>query len=96
MLRVTDHIRSFFAMRDNDDDDFELPLDESGKLIPSLGSVRTVPHSFRDRNGVSGNQPADQLHAVLPLDDESRALLELAKAVRDNQCSTELHGITLL
>ena len=82
MPKVTDHIRDFFAMRD-DDDDYELPLDESGKLIRPLGTVRAVPHSFRDRNTASGGQSPDPLHTVLPLDDESKALLELAKAVRD-------------
>gem|GEM_PF-149843 len=84
MPKVTDHIRDFFAMRDDDDDDYELPLDESRKLIRPIGTVKAVPHTFRTRNGVSGGQAPDPGQAViLPLDDEAQALLELAKAVRD-------------
>ena len=90
MARVTDHIRSFFAMRDDDEDDYELPLDESGKLIRPFGTVRTVPHSFRNRNTVSGNQNPDPLHTVLPLDDESRARLERADAVREKAYASYL------
>lgn len=81
MPKVFDHIKEFFFVPDEDDDDFELPLDESGKLIRPIGTVRAVEHSFKTRN--QGNpSAAQQLPDVLPLDDESRALLEIAKAVR--------------
>ncbi|MBR3267252.1 MAG: cytidine deaminase [Oscillospiraceae bacterium] len=45
-----------------------------------MGTVRKVPHSFKT---VRNRTIESTLPAVLPLDAESRALLELAKAVRD-------------
>ena len=83
MPKMTDIFRQFFAYpEDEPDEDFSLPLDESGKLIRPMGTVRAVEHSFRTHRG--GSNPASQAsQGVQPLDDEARALLELAKAVRD-------------
>ena len=83
MSKIIDHLTNFFAVTD-DEDDFELPLDESGKLIRPIGTVKAVEHSFKTRSTGQEPQTAPPKQAdVLPLDDESRALLELAKAVRD-------------
>ncbi|MBR4201517.1 MAG: cytidine deaminase [Oscillospiraceae bacterium] len=83
MSRFIKHLSDFFAVTD-DDDDFELPLDESGKLIRPIGTVRAVEHSFKTRSAGQGSPTGSpQQTEVLPLDDESRALLEIAKAVRD-------------
>lgn len=87
--KIVNHIRDFFdPMRaeaeEEKKDDFVLPLDESGKLIRPIGTVKAVPHQFKNRNLRQENETSeDVLSAVLPLDDESRALLEIAKAVRD-------------
>lgn len=86
MPKVTDFIKGLFVPEEDEADDFQLPLDESGRLIRPMGTVRAVSHSFHTRN-----QTADAavvrdrgLYAgVQPLDDESRALLEIAKAMRD-------------
>lgn len=78
MPKVFDDLKQFF-FPDENDNDFELPLDESGKLIQPMGTVKAVEHSFSTRSSGSGPQLTD----VLPLDDESRALLEIAKAVRE-------------
>lgn len=82
MSRIIDHLTNFFAVSD-EDDDFDLPLDESGKLIRPIGTVRSVEHSFKTRSTGQGEPSGSPLSDVLPLDDESRALLEIAKAVRD-------------
>ena len=88
MPSVTDIIRGFFdpPVEDEDDDtqeaEFQLPLDESGKLIRPMGSVRRVEHKFRTVRSTPQN--SDSPYAdVLPLDDEAKALLEVAKAERD-------------
>ncbi|MBP0966140.1 MAG: cytidine deaminase [Oscillospiraceae bacterium] len=49
-----------------------------------MGTVRAVEHSFRthDRSGGAQQDPEAALPDRLPLDDESRALLEIADAVR--------------
>ncbi len=80
--KMTDLIRGFFDPIEEDDDntEFKLPLDDSGKLHRPMGTVRRVQHSFKTMKN-RRNEAA--LPAVLPLDDESRALLEIAKAVRD-------------
>ena len=78
--KFTDAIQSFFSpvYEEDEDEVFELPLDESGKLIRPMGTVRRVEHRFRTVNNNSVISP-DRLE----LDDEARALLEIAKAVRD-------------
>ena len=86
MPNVFDNIRDFlFRDEDEGEDDFELPLDESGKLIRPIGKVRRVKHSFRTHS--TGQHPSNpqptSLFDVLPLDDEARALLMIAKAVRE-------------
>ncbi len=82
MSKLSDLLKQFFfANEDEADDTFHLPLDDSNKLIRPMGTIRSVPHSFKTRN--THKKPAVDLHEILPLDDESRALLEIAKAVRD-------------
>ena len=83
MSKIIENLSKFFLVPDEDeqDEEFKLPLDESGKLIRPIGTVRAVPHSFKTRTG-KGGQPAVDLHEVLPLDDESRALLAIANAAR--------------
>ena len=85
MPKMTDLLRDFFdPIDETEEEKFELPLDESGKLIKPLGTARKVAHSFRTVRGrKSGKNGAPAVPEVLPLDDESRALLELTKAVRD-------------
>ena len=79
--KIYDRIRGFFdPIEDEDDSEFELPLDESGKLHRPMGTVRRVHHSFRTPQKRK-NEKA--IPSVLPLDDEARALFEIAKAVRD-------------
>ncbi len=79
--KFIDSMKKFFLVPDDADDEFKLPLDESDKLIRPMGTTKSVPHSFKTRS--SKKQPAVDYQEVLPLDDESRALLEIAKAVRD-------------
>lgn len=83
MPKVTDIFRQFLAYPEDDaDEDFSLPLDESRKLIRPMGTVRAVEHSFRTHRS-GKNDTVQHASGVQPLDDESRALLELAKAVKD-------------
>ena len=84
MSKLFESLAKFFAVPDDDsnEDDFELPLDESGKLIRPMATVKAVPHRFKTRSSDKGSQPAVNLHEVLPLDDESRALLAIANAAR--------------
>ena len=83
MANFKDVIKGFFR-EDSDEEDYVLPLDESGRLIRPMGTVRAVEHSFRthDRSGGAQQDPEAALPDRLPLDDESRALLEIADAVR--------------
>lgn len=84
MQKKFEKIISSFFKHDDDEDEFVLPLDESGKLIRPMGTVKAVPHHFKTHDPKQANAPAsDPLFEVLPLDDESKALLEIAKAVRD-------------
>ena len=84
MPKMTDFLKGLFVLPEDETDDFQLPLDESDRLIRPMGTVRAVSHRFNTRN-----QAADAEHGkgpyadVQPLDDESRALLEIARAVRD-------------
>ena len=83
MSKIIENLSKFFNVPDDDDEDeFQLPLDESGKLIRPIGTVKAVPHSFRTRSSSKNDQPAVDLHEILPLDDESRALLAIANAAR--------------
>ncbi len=84
MANFKDVIKGFFR-DDSTEDDYVLPLDESGKLIRPMGTVKAVEHSFRTRNRAGGDpqNTEAELPDKLPLDDESRALLEIANAVRD-------------
>ena len=84
MSKIIENLSKFFMVPDEDEDEeeFKLPLDESGKLIRPIGTVKAVPHSFKTRNGSKSGQPAIDLHEILPLDDESRALLAIANAAR--------------
>ncbi len=82
MSKFFDHMRDFFVVPD-EKDEFRLPLDDSEKLIRPSGKVRTVPHHFQTRKPGQKRATAEQLAQVLPLDDESRALLEIAKAARE-------------
>lgn len=85
MAKVKDVLKEFFSA-DQGEDDFVLPLDESGKLIRPMGTVKAVQHSFRTRSrgkDAKGAPEQAEIPDMLPLDDESRALLELANAVRD-------------
>ena len=81
MSNFKDVLKGFFR-DDSGEDDYVLPLDESGKLIRPMGTVKAVAHSFKTRSR-SGSEPGQGLPEKLPLDDESRALLEIANAVRD-------------
>ena len=83
MAHFKDVIKGIFR-DETDGEDYVLPLDESGRLIRRMGTVRAVEHSFRthDRSGGDGQDPSSVLPEKLPLDDESRALLEIANAVR--------------
>ncbi len=81
MGKLFDHVREFFFPPEElSDDNFKLPLDDSSKLIRPMGTTKSVPHSFKTR-GIK-KQPAIDLHEVLPLDDESLALLAIANAAR--------------
>ena len=84
MSKIFDSLAKFFAVPDDEgrDDDFELPLDESGKLIRPMATVKAVPHRFKTRSNDKNSQPAANLQEILPLDDESRALLAIANAAR--------------
>ena len=83
MSKIIENLSKFFMFPDEDEEEeFKLPLDESGKLIRPIGTVKAVPHSFKTRNGSKSGQPAIDLHEILPLDDESRALLAIANAAR--------------
>ena len=78
--KMYDRIRGFFdPIEEDDDTEFKLPLDDSVKLHRPMGPVRRVQHSFKT---VKGRRNGAPVPAVLPLDDESRALLEIAKAER--------------
>ena len=83
MANFKDVIKGIFR-EENEEDDYVLPLDESGRLIRPMGTVRAVAHSFKthDRSGGDGQEAQAALPDKLPLDDESRALLEIADAVR--------------
>lgn len=83
MSKIIENLSKFFMVPDDDEEDeeFRLPLDESGKLIRPIGTVKAVPHSFKTRS--RNEQPAADLHEILPLDDESRALLAIANAARE-------------
>ena len=79
--KMTDRLRGFFdPIEEEENTEFQLPLDESGKLHRSMGTVKKVQHNFKT---VRNRTIESTLPAVLPLDAESRALFELAKAVRD-------------
>lgn len=80
MSNFKDVLKGFFR-DDSGEDDYVLPLDESGKLIRPMGTVKAVAHSFKTRSR-SGSDSGSALPEKLPLDDESRALLEIANAVR--------------
>lgn len=84
MSKIIENLSKFFLLPedDNEEEEFRLPLDESGKLIRPMGTVKAVPHSFKTRSSRNG-QPAVDLHEILPLDDESRALLAIANAARE-------------
>lgn len=85
MANFKDVIKGIFKP-DSDEDDYVLPLDESGKLIRPMGTVKAVQHRFKTRSR-TGSAPQDENAAVqekLPLDDEDRALLEVAEMVRGN------------
>lgn len=84
MSKIIENLSKFFLLPEDEDgeDDFRLPLDESGKLIRPIGTVKAVPHKFRTRSSRNG-QPQIDLHEILPLDDESLALLAIANAARE-------------
>ncbi|MCQ2417450.1 MAG: cytidine deaminase [Oscillospiraceae bacterium] len=74
-------LRSLFSLKE---EEFRLPLDESNKLIHPMGSVKKIAHTFRTRSTQDGRiSTPPPLSEVYPLDDESDALLAIAKAVRD-------------